>query len=94
MPRDDEALATLQAEHRVALTYVERDGGATGYPANPNGSVAGIAGICNERGNVFGLMPHPEDHVVPEQHPRCARGEGGELGLALFVQGIKYANQV
>jgi phosphoribosylformylglycinamidine synthase len=94
VPRDDEALEALQADHRVALTYVEQDGGPAGYPANPNGSVAGIAGICNERGNVFGLMPHPEDHVVPEQHPRRARGEGGELGLALFSRGIKYAAQI
>jgi phosphoribosylformylglycinamidine synthase I len=91
VPRDAAALGALHSEHRVALTYVERDGGPAGYPANPNGSVAGIAGICNERGNVFGLMPHPEDHVVPEQHPRYARGEGGELGLALFVKGVEYA---
>jgi phosphoribosylformylglycinamidine (FGAM) synthase-like amidotransferase family enzyme len=40
------------------------------YPANPDGSLADIAGICNERENVFGLMPHPEDHLWPHQHPR------------------------
>jgi phosphoribosylformylglycinamidine synthase len=91
VPRDETALEALHSGHRVALTYVERDGGPAGYPANPNGSVAGIAGICNERGNVFGLMPHPEDHVVPEQHPRYARDEGGELGLVLFVRGVEYA---
>jgi phosphoribosylformylglycinamidine synthase len=94
VPRGEAELEAMQAEHRVALTYVERDGGPATYPANPNGSVAGIAGICNKRGNVFGLMPHPEDHVVPEQHPRYARGERGELGLALFVQGIKYATHI
>ncbi len=39
------------------------------YPANPNGSVADIAGVCNKRGNVLGLMPHPENHIYPWQHP-------------------------
>ena len=47
----------------------------------PNGSVADIAGICNEAGNVVGLMPHPEDHVAPIQNP--LRGDG-QLGLSLF----------
>jgi phosphoribosylformylglycinamidine synthase len=91
VPCDDAALEKLRASRQVALTYVGRNGGPAGYPANPNGSVAGIAGICNAQGNVMGLMPHPEDHVFPEQHPRYARGEGGELGLALFVQGMRYA---
>jgi len=91
VPRDDQALAQLRQGNRIALTYVEKDGGPAGYPANPNGSIANIAGICNERGNVLGLMPHPEDHVVPQQHPRHSRGEGGQLGLALFVQGVRYA---
>ena len=51
------------------------------YPLNPNGSVADIAGICNRRGNVVGLMPHPEDHIVSIQNPL---GGNGRLGLALF----------
>lgn len=47
---DDETLACLQADDRIVLRYVE----------NPNGSRADIAGICNDAGNVVGLMPHPE----------------------------------
>jgi phosphoribosylformylglycinamidine synthase len=47
---DDETLARLRAEDRIVLTYVD----------NPNGSVAHIAGVCNEGRNVVGLMPHPE----------------------------------
>lgn len=47
---DDETLARLQADDRIVLRYVE----------NPNGSRADIAGICNDAGNVVGLMPHPE----------------------------------
>ena len=94
VPRDEAVLASLLERQQIALTYTTRDGGAPDYPANPNGSTADIAGICNESGNVFGLMPHPEDHIVPEQHPRRTRGERGNLGLALFERGISYAAQV
>lgn len=77
----------------VALRYVTDDGSpANGvYPANPNGSNADIAGVCNADGTVLGLMPHPEDHIVPWQHPRWTRGEKGRLGLPLFEAGIRYA---
>jgi len=95
VPRDDEVLADLCANGQIAVTYTTVDGKdariPVAYPANPNGSIADIAGICNARGNVFGLMPHPEDHIVPEQHPRYARGERGNLGLHLFECGIAYA---
>jgi phosphoribosylformylglycinamidine synthase subunit PurQ / glutaminase len=93
VPRDDTTLAALEAERRIAMRYVAPDGGTASYPDNPNGSVAGIAGVCNATGTVFGLMPHPEDHIHPEQHPRWARGERGNLGLALFENGIRYAEQ-
>jgi phosphoribosylformylglycinamidine synthase I len=98
VPRSDEVLASLHKERRIAVRYVRPDGSpangdSAGYPHNPNGSVAGIAGICNASGTVFGLMPHPEDHIFPEQHPRWARGERGNLGLALFENGIRYAGQ-
>ena len=94
VPRNEAALERLRQNGQIALTYVNPDGGPADYPANPNGSVADIAGICNAEGNVLGLMPHPEDHVVPWQHPRFTRGEAGGLGLALFVQGIRYAAEV
>jgi len=47
---DSSTLAQLQADDRIVLRYVD----------NPNGSTDAIAGICNEAGNVVGLMPHPE----------------------------------
>ena len=53
---DAEGLKKLYANGQVLLTYCDADGN----PDNPNGSVDDIAGICNERKNVFGLMPHPE----------------------------------
>jgi phosphoribosylformylglycinamidine synthase subunit PurQ / glutaminase len=91
VPGNEQVLGHLKALRRIALTYTTAEGGVAGYPDNPNGSVAGIAGICNEQGNVIGLMPHPEDHILPQQHPRWTRGEGGNLGLPLFVQGVRYA---
>ena len=49
----------LEKEGRVVFRYVDPTGGQS-EGANPNGSVAAIAGTCNARGNVVGLMPHPE----------------------------------
>lgn len=86
MVRDDEALTQLQSSNRVALTYM-----GEGYPANPNGSMANIAGISNAAGNVLGLMPHPENHIFHWQHPRWHRGELGLTGLRLFENGIRHA---
>ena len=93
---DAASLAALEANDQVALVYVQADGTPArgGYPANPNGSVADIAGICNPAGNVLGLMPHPENHLYPFQHPRWSRGERGGLGLNLFEQGVYYAAQL
>ena len=80
---------------QIALTYTHPDGSpANGdYPANPNGSLLDIAGICNPAGNVLGLMPHPENHIHPWQHPRHTRGESGGSGLALFQNGVQYVSQ-
>jgi len=77
------ALERLEREGLIAFRYVDADGSpaAGRYPLNPNGSVADIAGICNSAGNVVGLMPHPEDHIVPLQNPL---GGKGSLGLSLF----------
>jgi len=52
-------LAEMEREGQIMLRYCETDGTVT-PAANPNGSVANIAGVCNRAGNVFGLMPHPE----------------------------------
>lgn len=76
---------------RYCLPQAEVEHVASSYPWNPNGSQNAIAGICNPQGNVLGLMPHPEDHIIPEQHPGYHRGISGNLGLALFVNGVRYA---
>lgn len=92
----DSAVPQMQAYDQIALTYVRGDGTSMNgaYPDNPNGSVADIAGVCNPQGNVLGLMPHPEDHVLAYQHPRWTRRETGKLGLPLFVNGVEYAKQL
>lgn len=91
--RDRTVLDELKARGQVALRYVVADGNAADYPANPNGSDDAIAGICNLSGNVLGLMPHPEDAIVPHQHPRWTRepwrSEGD--GLAIFRNAVRYA---
>ena len=56
---DEETLARLEGDGRVAFRYAEPDGSVTAK-ANPNGSLGNIAGIWNESGNVLGMMPHPE----------------------------------
>ncbi|MGC1379169.1 MAG: phosphoribosylformylglycinamidine synthase I [Anaerolineales bacterium] len=93
---DHSLLSTLSSLDQVALTYVQTDGEPSRgeYPANPNGSALDIAGICNPQGNVLGLMPHPENHIYAYQHPRHARGETGQSGLALFANGVKYASNL
>ena len=92
--RDAEHLQELQDGGLAALRYVGADGSPSCYPENPNGSQADIAGLCNPAGNVLGLMPHPEDHIIAEQHPRAARGEGGQLGLTLIKNGVRYASEL
>lgn len=91
--RDDAARERIGALGLAALRYVQPDGSPAVYPFNPNGSEGDIAGLTNPAGNVLGLMPHPEDHIVPTQHPQHHRGIGGQLGLALFTAGIRYAAQ-
>ncbi|HSN74375.1 MAG TPA: phosphoribosylformylglycinamidine synthase I [Anaerolineae bacterium] len=95
--RDEATLDAVEAQGLVALRYVRPEAAeaattnGSGYPWNPNGSQADIAGICNPAGTVFGLMPHPEDHVIAAQHPRVHRDERGRLGLPMFANGVRYA---
>lgn len=89
-------LSSFVLREQIAIIYTCADGSPANkrYPANPNGSILDIAGICNPRGNVLGLMPHPENHIHAWQHPRHTRGEAGQSGLKLFENGVKYAQQI
>jgi phosphoribosylformylglycinamidine synthase subunit PurQ / glutaminase len=81
---------------QVALMYTHPNGTpAKGeYPINPNGSIHDIAGLCNPQGNVLGLMPHPENHIHPHQHPQWTRRVKRHSGLALFRNGVKYSSLI
>ena len=72
---DEVTLARLEDEDRVVFRYVDEQGHAS-EAANPNGSLAAIAGILNARRNVLGMMPHPENLIEPLQ--------GGTDGRGLF----------
>jgi phosphoribosylformylglycinamidine synthase len=61
---DRGTLDRLEGEGRIIFRYCDASGAST-TESNPNGSLAGIAGIINEEGNVLGLMPHPERAVDP-----------------------------
>jgi phosphoribosylformylglycinamidine synthase I len=91
IPGSDALLRELEANGQTCLRYVNADGsGPEGFPANPNGSTGHIAGLVSKDGLVFGLMPHPEAHVLPTQHPHWQRdglaAEGD--GLQIFRNAI------
>jgi len=65
--------------------------GAFSYGENPNGSDDDLAGLTNAEGNVLGLMPHPEDHVLAHQHPDQHRGGRDGSGLPLFSAILRHA---
>ncbi|MBN2442384.1 MAG: phosphoribosylformylglycinamidine synthase subunit PurQ [Spirochaetales bacterium] len=74
-----------------AVMYVSKSGGDVQYPDNPNGSMHDIAGICDKTGRVFGLMPHPEAFIFPENHPRWQRERITYAhGLDIFRNGVAY----
>ena len=56
---DDQTLKRLQDNGQIVFRYCDADGNTT-EEANPNGSLLNIAGVCNEKRNVLGMMPHPE----------------------------------
>jgi phosphoribosylformylglycinamidine synthase len=91
--RKEWILKGLEQAGQVALRYVnERGGVASGFPENPNGSQGNVAGVCDYTGRVLGLMPHPERHILPTQHPRWTReglkSEGD--GLQLFRNAVEF----
>ncbi len=88
--RDEDVLRELIDTGQVVYRYTALDGGEPAYPADPNGSVDHIAGICDPSGRILGLMPHPERHLFARQHPCWTRadGEGEGAGLRLFKRAV------
>jgi phosphoribosylformylglycinamidine synthase len=97
---DKTVIEQIEKTGCAAARYADADGNSTmDFPANPNGSLSAIAGLCDPTGRIFGLMPHPEAYLFPENHPNWdvqklsgtlpAQG----LGLKLFENGVKYLLQ-
>jgi phosphoribosylformylglycinamidine synthase len=79
-------LDELRSEDRIVFRYE-----ADTYPANPNGSVDAIAGVCDSTGLVLGMMPHPENHVTPRQGRAIVMEADRVSALPLFRNGVAYA---
>ena len=92
----------LRDSGNVAMVYADREGRKPAggeFPLNPNGSLADIAGICDDSGRILGLMPHPERALVLSQltswPDMTARGKTGKWddpgpGFALFKNAVDY----
>jgi phosphoribosylformylglycinamidine synthase len=91
--RDAAVLEQLSSAQQLVLRYVSQGNGSeVSFPDNPNGSMGHVAGLCDSSGRVFGLMPHPERHIDPTQHPRWTRGEAGSVGdgFQIFLNAVGY----
>ena len=97
VPPDEAYRRALWENGQVVLVYTKANGSpADGeFPANPNGSVDDIAGVCDASGLVFGLMPHPERFVDATQHPAWTRRprDGVGQGLQFFRNAVEHALQ-
>ncbi len=87
MARDAQTFETLDRNGQLVLKYVAED--------NPNGAQGNVAGICDETGRVFGLMPHAERHIIATQHPHWTRLDDRDPaapgdGLAVFRNAVEY----
>ncbi|MBN1177029.1 MAG: phosphoribosylformylglycinamidine synthase I [Dehalococcoidales bacterium] len=81
----------------VVVQYADEKGDTTaGYPYNPNGSINNIAGICDDSGRIFALMPHPERFIRWTQHPRWTREAPRETGdgLQVFVNAVDWVKSM
>ena len=96
-------LAAIDAAHLGAARYAaagtaaaEDSGSPLRYPANPNGSLRNLAGLCDPTGQVFGLMPHPEAFLHRYHHPawrntpHAAGAAPDEAALGLFRNAVRH----
>jgi phosphoribosylformylglycinamidine synthase len=95
LPSDAQSLKRWEQGRQLVLKYVDAEGREAGYPWNPNGSVANVAGICDPTGRVLGLMPHPERFQDAVNHPQWTR-RGRNVqpdGLKFFRNAIEYVKR-
>lgn len=93
--KDKETLDRLKKNGQIVFQYCDDLGNLSGYPYCPNGSTDNIAGICDETGRIFGLMPHPERHIEFSQNPNWTglklKSEGD--GAQIFKNGVEYVRR-
>ena len=85
------------SDSSAVLYYTDAQGNrGAGYPWNPNGSAADIAGVCDDTGRVFALMPHPERFIRGTQHPQWTRREPAERGdgFRIFENAVQWASDL
>ena len=93
---DKATIQKIENQNLVTFRYVDNSSNPTqNYPANPNGSLNAIAGICDPNGRILGLMPHPEKFVDITQHPNWRRFPKGVKphGAQIFKSMIRFAKQ-
>ncbi len=92
--RDTAILERLHTNNQIALQYSDKtyEKAVMDYPDNPNGSMDAVAGICDESGRIFGLMPHPEAYLHYTNHPRWTREALPEdgAGLSIFRNAVDF----
>ncbi|HPJ69475.1 MAG TPA: phosphoribosylformylglycinamidine synthase subunit PurQ [Candidatus Mcinerneyibacteriales bacterium] len=95
--RDEAVFQEIKKNGQDVLHYTGPDGNPTEeFPYNPNGTAGGLAGLCDTTGRIFGLMPHPEAHILPWTHPLAlTRARIGEIpgkgeGLAIFINAVDF----
>ncbi len=93
-----ETLRELENRHLAVVKYSDAayQAPTMEYPLNPNGSQNAIAGVCDESGRLFGLMPHPEAYVHRTHHPRWTREEDlpeEGMGLWLYQNAVRFVRE-
>ena len=98
LAENEALLERLERDGQIAARYVDENGSPTeNWPANPNGSPHGVAGVCDPSGRLFGMMPHPDAFLYAFHHPRWERRQAeGDLpaqgdGLRIFRNGVDAA---
>ncbi len=93
VPRSAAVMSEMERNGQLVLRYgTVAEGASVPYPQNPNGSWGQVAAICDRTQRVCGLMPHPERHIDPTQHPSWTRGPlpaAGE-GLRVFENTVRF----
>lgn len=91
--QDEATRQTIADKHLVPVRYANANGLPTEvWPANPNGSPDGAAGLCDATGRIFGLMPHPDAFLDAENHPDwIRRRDAGERGFGMGDSGMGQA---